>query len=128
MCVFNELLLWSQISSEHPIFIKTVAELTKKSLREDTLEKLMGINKMFTDLVIKIKNTYKNSMTNPHENLAIYKLINNFLIHDQHILSLLPELKTYGKEDKVWQELLNHITSEQRFMYELFTNLKKQLQ
>ncbi|CCJ32695.1 hypothetical protein [Caloramator sp. Dgby_cultured_2] len=37
---------------------------------------------------------------------------------------LLPEIKQYGKDDAVWQELLEHITHEQRYMFELFTNFK----
>lgn len=126
-CIFNELLLWSEISSEHPIFIKTVASLTKKNLSKETLDKLDGINKMFSDLNSKVKTVMKKPyLSYPIAYNEITKLINEFLLHDNHFLKLLPEVKAYGKEDKVWQELLAHITHEQKFMYELFNNLKMQ--
>jgi len=66
-CIFNELELWTHISSEHPTFLKTQA------------------------------------------------------------LSFYPELLEFGKENKVWQELVNHIIHEQNFMLELFKNLILQI-
>lgn len=127
-CILRELSLWTEISSEHPIFIKTVAKLTNKNLSQDTINKLSEVSKVFSDLNEKV-----NMLNNEHIfnfqmfHMELKKLLNEFLINDNYVLKLLPEVKKYGKEDKVWQELLNHITHEQKFMYELFYNLISQL-
>jgi hypothetical protein len=127
-CILRELSLWSDISSDHPIFIKTVAKLTNKNLPKNIINGLNEINKEFSALNEKV-----NLLNNEHNfniqalHMEIKKLINEFLRNDEKFLKLLPEVKSYGKEDKVWQVLLNHITHEQRFMFELFTNLISQL-
>lgn len=130
-CILNELLLWTDISSEHPIFIRTVASLTKKNLSQDILKELMDVQNNFAELNKKVRTVRSNIQRNPYNfpvhSMELRKLIKSFLIHDKHFLSILPEVKQYGKEDKVWQTLLNHITHEQRFMYELMTDLNNQL-
>lgn len=130
-CILNELLLWTEISSEHPIFIKTVASLTNKNLSQGTLKNLMDVHNDFAELNKKVKAVRSNIQRNPYNfqahSIQVRGLIKSFLIHDNHFLSILPEVKQYGKEDKVWQTLLNHITHEQRFMYELMTDLNRQL-
>lgn len=130
-CILNELLLWTDISSEHPIFIRTVASLTKKNLSQDILKELMDVQNNFAELNKKVRTVRSNIQRNPYNfpvhSMELRRLIKSFLIHDKHFLSILPEVKQYGKEDKVWQTLLNHITHEQRFMYELMTDLNKQL-
>lgn len=130
-CIVNELLLWTEISSEHPIFIKTVASLTNKNLSQGTLKKLMDVHNNFADLNKRVRAVRSNIQRNPYNmpvhSMELKRLIKNFLFHDNHFLSILPEVKQYGREDKVWQTLLNHITHEQRFMYELMTDLDRQL-
>lgn len=129
-CIVNELLLWTEISSEHPIFIKTIASLTKKRLSDSTLNKLTDIHKMFSSLNKMASSIKDEQLSKPcHQYTVMAKiseLVNEFLIQDTYMLSLLPEVQNYGKEDKVWQTLLEHITQEQRFMYELFNDLQKQ--
>jgi hypothetical protein len=46
---------------------------------------------------------------------------------DRRAIQLYPQLRAYGKEDKVFQTLLEHIEHEQRFMYETFTNIRSQI-
>lgn len=127
-CLLNELLLWSDVSSEHPIFIKTVAELTKKNLSKEITEKLMHFNKIFSELNNKVQVLIKKSTPAPSPQIMqeLGELINQFLIYDKEVLKLLPEIKQYGKEDKVWQTLLEHITREQTFMYEMFSKVISQ--
>jgi hypothetical protein len=131
-CILNELILWSDISSEHPIFIKTVGQLTEKNLSQNIIDILMDINQNFSALNKSVR-LLKGKMKAGSFNYYAYRkpvlvLIDNFLIHDKKVLDLmLPSVKNYGKEDKVWQELLEHITREQVFMYELFCNLKTQI-
>lgn len=130
-CAVNELILWSDISSEHPIFIKTVAELSKKNLPEDVLSKLMEVNKAFSELKSKAENLRGQMHFNPYNPYnylpRIKELIKEFLIQDRYVFQVLDIVKQYGKEDKVWQTLLEHITEEQEFMYKLFTDLDNQL-
>jgi hypothetical protein len=127
--VFNELVLWSDISSEHPIFIKTVAELTNKKLPKETVDKLLEVNKIFTS--IKETSLSVKKKITPYMQLKeipeVRKLIQEFLKHDEHFLTVLSEVRQFGKEDKVWQTLLEHITEEQKFMFEIMTDLKVQL-
>jgi hypothetical protein len=128
-CVINELMLWSDVSSEHPIFIKTVAQLTNKKLSKTTLEKLMEVNKMFSD--IKKKTIEVKKEITPyleiHQVPDIRGLVQEFLRCDEYFLSVLPEVMHQGKDDKTFQTLLEHITDEQKFMYEIMTDLKVQL-
>lgn len=130
-CVFNELTLWSDISSEHPIFIQTVAQLTNKNLPPALVERLLEINRLFTQLKERVQDTRMEASLNPYmypqHIMKIKRLINEFLLYDSRFLALLPEIQQIGQEDKVWQTLLEHITHEQRFMYELFCNLLRQL-
>lgn len=130
-CVINEILLWSDISSEHPIFVKTVASLTGKKLPPNLASELDGLNKDFGSIKERAEKLRLDVKNNPfqyakHINMA-RALINEFLIHDSHALKVYPAVAEIGKEDKVWQTLLHHIIHEQTFMYELFTDLKKQL-
>lgn len=132
MCILNELILWSDISSEHPIFIKTVGQLTEKNLPENIIDMLMEVNQTFSVLNKSVR-LMKGKIKAGSFNYNAYRkpvlvLIDDFLIHDKQVLDLvLPSVKNYGKEDKIWQELLEHITREQVFMYELFCNLKIQI-
>ncbi|TDT60956.1 DUF2935 domain-containing protein [Fonticella tunisiensis] len=130
LCVFNELILWTEISKEHPVFVKTVAQLTNKNLSKNILDKLDEINIIFSSLQnksmeLKKRITYSIKI---HCSYVVKTgdLIEEFLAYDKRSLSVLQEVKEYGKEDMVWQTLLQHIGEEQTFMYKLFTDLLKQ--
>jgi len=130
-CIFNELQLWSHISSDHPNFLKTVANLSKINLPKATEDKLDGIHKMFQELynnVVRLRievdgkpNLYKQHI------ISVKKLIDEFLLHDTHALSFYPQLLGFGKENSAWQELVKHIINEQAFMLELFQDLRQQI-
>lgn len=130
-CVFNELMLWTDISSEHPIFIKTVAELTKKNLPKELKNGLMEVNKIFSNLNKQVmdlrKKAASNSLPLPNIIMELNRFLKEFFKYDTYFLQLLGEIMKHGKEDKVWQTLLHHITHEQKFMYELFQNIDKQI-
>lgn len=130
-CVFNELMLWTEISSEHPIFIKTVASLTKKNLPKEIENRLMEVNKMFSNLHMKVQDLRKrvtsSSLQLPYIVMELNKIMKEFFKYDNYFLKLLADLIKYGREDKIWQALLHHIMHEQKFMYELFQNIDKQV-
>lgn len=131
VCVLAELSLWSEISSEHPVFVKTVADLTKKNLPQSTVNRLMEVRGMFTEFRQRI-DALKTKMSStpyvyPEYFIQLRQLVDEFLIHDGHALAAYAEVKEFGKEDKIWQTLLQHIIHEQTFMYELFNDIKIQL-
>lgn len=130
-CIANELILWSDISSEHPIFITTVAQLTNKNLPLEMVEELNEINRIFSALKERAEalreRIGRNPYPSPQHSMEIRDLINRFLIHDRHFLEVLTRVRQIGKEDPVWQTLLEHISEEQTFMYETFCNIMQQV-
>ena len=57
-CVLQELMMWSNISSEHPVFIKTVAKLTNKKLPSELTAELDMVREQF----LKIKEDTESLM------------------------------------------------------------------
>lgn len=130
-CIFNELILWSDISSEHPVFIKTVADLSGKKLPQDIEQGLARYNKDFTELkekVIQIREqlTYSKYYSNDI-GTEIKRLVTEFIIMDENYLIFLSKVRKVAPEDRVWQTLLEHIIEEQTFMKKLFEDLRVQL-
>lgn len=130
-CVLNELMLWTDISSEHPIFVKTVAELSKKNLPPSIVNELMQLNRAFTDLNKRAKSLQGMMAQNPNLMrqyiMQLDRLINEFIVLDRRAIQVYPQVSAYGKDDKTFQTLLNHIEHEQRFMLETFNNIRTQL-
>ncbi|KEI98248.1 DUF2935 domain-containing protein [Clostridium botulinum] len=130
-CIFNELQLWTRISSEHPIFLKTVASLSKINLPKSAVDELDDINKTFLGLYNDVVHLKKSLRDNPmlyHQSITnIKRIINKFMSYDTQALSFYPKLLEFAKENKVWQELVNHIIHEQNFMLELFKDLILQI-
>lgn len=130
-CTFNELQLWTHISSEHPIFLKTVATLSNVNISKVTEDKLNNIHKMFLTLynkVIYLKKTVdSNHIIYDQHILDIKRLIDEFILYDTHAISFYSHLLNFGTENKAWIELIKHIINEQNFMLELFRDLKRQI-
>lgn len=130
-CIFNELQLWSHISSDHPNFLKTVAALSNVNLPIDVENNLEDIHKMFASLFNNVVHLKKSVDGNPAQYfqhvIDTKRLIDEFLRHDNHALSFYPHLLDYGTENKTWRELVCHIIDEQTFMLELFKDLKQQI-
>ncbi|HCW05038.1 MAG TPA: hypothetical protein DGK91_11255 [Clostridium sp.] len=131
-CVFNELILWSDISSEHPIVAKTIAELSGKELPRDIEDALANVNRDFAEFKEKVIQTREQLVYNQYYRNDVggelRKLISEFLIMDENFLKLIPELKKLAPEDKVWQTLMGHFIEEQTFMKKLFEDLKLQIE
>lgn len=130
-CIFNELQLWTHISSDHPNFLKTVADLSKINLPKEMQNKLDDIHKKFFQLYNNVlylkKVVYANPALYGRHISNIKKLINEFLLYDMQTLSFYPQLLELGKDNKAWKELVNHIIDEQTFMLELFKDLRQQI-
>lgn len=131
-CVANELNMWTDISSEHPIFLKTVAELTNKKLPLEIISRLDHMSNAFSTLNRRLNRYYGqfnivSHYMNPSVRYTTIDFLNDFLQLDKEMISLLKDLKNYGVEDKVWQTLVEHITHEQKYMYRLFSCLLNQI-
>lgn len=130
-CIFNELQLWSHISSDHPVFLKTVASLSNIILPKEAIEQLDDIQKMFHNLyksVLHQKKLHKrNQRVDSHDIMIVKKAIDDFILYDAEAVSFYPQLLDFGKENMAWQELVKHIINEQAFMLDLFEDLRLQL-
>ena len=130
-CVFNELILWSDISSEHPIVAKTLAQLSGKEMSKDIEDKLASYNRDFSEFKEKVIQTREQLVYNQYYRNDVggelRKLISEFLIMDENFLMFIDELKKVAPEDKIWQTLMGHFTEEQTFMKKLFEDLKLQV-
>jgi|GEM_PF-732421 hypothetical protein len=130
-CIFNELQLWTHISSDHPIFLKNVATLSKINLPKATEDKLDNIHKMFLGLynnVVYLKKVVNVNPTSYAQHIMnIKRIIDEFLRYDTQAISFYPQLLAFGKGNKAWEELVKHIINEQTFMLELFKDLRQQI-
>src|SRR5690606_31739483 len=131
MCVFNELILWTEISKEHPVFIRTFAGLTDKNLSSKTLGKLEEVNLYFSKLqekskILKTRIKYGIKIHCSYIN-SLREYIDEFLLIDRAAVSVYREVMDYGKNDNAWQTLVEHIIEEQSYMFEVFKDLKEQM-
>lgn len=129
-CIFNELQLWSHISSEHPSFLKTVATLSNVNLPKAIEASLDDIQEMFMELynnVVALKKSVEVGPLYSKHIMETKKLMDEFLLHDTHALNFYPQLLAFGTGNNAWKELVRHIISEQAFMLELFKDLRQQL-
>jgi len=130
-CIFNELQLWTHISSDHPTFFKTVAALSKIKLPKATEEQLDEFHRQFNELhnnVLELKKRVGNNPNLYRQHIAaVRRAIDEFLLLDRKVVAFYPQLLSFGTENKAWQELVKHITDEQRFMLELVSDLRKQV-
>ncbi len=133
-CVVRELRLWSGISSEHPVFLRTVAGLSRKHLSKKIIQDLEKSGQKFRDIytcageyAIKWEKMY----CYPAEaQTFIGELVNclqSFLEEICSFLEILNELKEYGKQDRVWQALVEHVGQEEKYMHRLMETLMRQI-
>jgi hypothetical protein len=132
-CALRELDMWTEISKEHPVFIKNVAKLSNIDLPKELIEKLDMINRHFESLHQAVKELMRQQqyggmgwITYPPM-MQVRNLVETFLQYDMNFINVLKQVQNYGKENKVWQTLIEHIMQEQEYMYRLFVTLKNQM-
>lgn len=59
--------------------------------------------------------------------LPLKQLIQQFLVANDMMINVVTDVKQYEKDDEVWQMLLEHILSEQKYMNDLFEDLLLQI-
>lgn len=133
-CVLKELGIWTQISSEHHIFLLKIAQLTNKRINRSLEKRIKDSRKEFTKLeksIVKIDKQFNgryNAISAKKKTKAVIDLLKEFLQLDKNFLGILKNLEKIGKRDKVWQALIAHIIDEQEYMFSLFSNLLNQLE
>lgn len=133
-CGLRELTMWSEISSEHPIFLQNVARCLNINLDQAIAAALNRLNQCFTAinqqaqrlLFAANQHRYDASYGNPLSQQTA-ALMQQFLQYDQEFWVVLQQLMTYGPDQQVWQTLVHHILMEQNYMYCLISALCQQI-
>ncbi|MFZ5353221.1 MAG: DUF2935 domain-containing protein [Bacillota bacterium] len=132
-CVLRELIMWTEISYEHPIFIKNVAELSGKKLSKELQAKLNAVHESFRKLISDVrlydpKVLPSGLFDHEYTKNQLEELTRRFLLADREFIQLINgELISHSKKDKVLLALLTHILQEQKYMYRLFSSLLRQI-
>jgi hypothetical protein len=126
--LLNEINFWVDLSKEHPIFIKKIAQNQEIDISSSIKETL---NKNFKDfnrisreiLVIQHQwNFYPSpSITEQHLLLNISTLLQDVLKVDVDFLNSLKTLEDLPAKDNSWKIFINHITLEQKQLLQLCT-------
>ncbi|WP_157910226.1 DUF2935 domain-containing protein [Petroclostridium xylanilyticum] len=133
LCALRELDMWTEISKQHPVFIKTVAKSSNIDLPKELINKLDKLNENFEALHKRVKEIIRRQPYGGVDWMAylpliqVRSLVETFLQYDIDFLNVLNQVKNYGRENKVWQTLLEHIIHEQEYMYRLFVTLRNQM-
>lgn len=133
-CGLRELAMWSEISSEHPIFLQNVANCLNITLDPTMVAALNRLQQCFVSvnqqaqrlLAAASQHRYNVSAGNQLSQQTA-ALMQQFLQYDQEFLGLLQQLSNYGPNQPVWQTLVHHIQQEQTYMYGLICTLYQQL-
>lgn len=133
-CGLRELVLWSEISSQHPIFFTNVANCLNINLDPSIVAGLNRIEECFNFINQEARRLL--AMAGNHRNNMMYnyslaqetaRLMQLFLQNNQEFLAIIQQLKNYGKDQPVWQILVGHIENEQVYMNGLITTLLQQI-
>lgn len=127
--LLNELILWTNLSKEHPVFIKEISlyqeididnnlkELLNKSFKDFNIirKKLMDIKNYY--------NFYSQSIVNKqHLLLDISIILKDLLRVNMEFLEALKLLEKLPSRDNSWGAFINHITIEQRQLLQISTS------
>ncbi|GAB6182172.1 hypothetical protein JCM14036_34910 [Desulfotomaculum defluvii] len=133
-CGLRELIMWSEISSEHPIFLTNVAQCLNITLPPNIVAGLERVRQCFMSINQQARQLLGSSpqyRNNPMHNYTLAQqtanLMQQFLHYDQEFIGILQQLQTLGPNQPVWQTLVHHIEQEQTYMYRLIANLLQQL-
>lgn len=132
-CGLRELALWSEISSEHPIFLQSVAGCLNLPLSPSIVAGLNRINQCMKAVnqealrLLSMAGYHRDKMMHSPLVQETARLMQQFLQYDQEFLGILQQLKMIGRDQPVWQMLVTHIEQEQIYMYNLIYTLMQQL-
>ncbi|AGL01081.1 DUF2935 domain-containing protein [Desulfoscipio gibsoniae] len=130
-CGLRELILWSEISSQHPVFFINVAQCLNLNLTPQIVADLNRMKNCFNSINNEARPllsllTYQNHIDYSLAH-STSQLMQQFLHYDQELLAFIQHLKAYGQNQPVWQTLVSHIENEQIYMYRLISTLREQI-
>lgn len=124
--ILDQIIFWTEISKEHPIVVNTFEELTVKALPKELKKEISEFTKKFNNIQTKavyLKKPLDDYPLHPYVYDAIsqeiYHLLRVYITVNQQWLNTLDKTTEYGKDDKIWQTLLEHITEEQIYASQL---------
>jgi hypothetical protein len=130
-CVLRELIMWSEISSEHPVVLFNIARFSRIKLGQRAIELLKKANQEFVsimnttrDILEQVKGTKEKPQLVTQR---LIKCIGDFLRADSDFINTLIGLKEYGNGDDLWITIVEHIEEEQRYMHRLMETLMVQV-
>lgn len=127
-CVLNELSFWADISGEHAVFVKNLAHSSSIILSKEAISALANIEDTFSTLNEQVKKIRMIETKITHQNkIEIMELIDKFMFYDKYAVRIYHEIMQLGKEDKMFRLFLIHTIKEQKFMYQIFDNIKAQI-
>ena len=131
-CGLRELSMWTEISSQHPIFFINVARCLNINLTAQIEADLNRMTCCFGAVnnearrLLGIAATQRNNIDYALAQAAS-QLMQQFLQYDQEFLAIIQQLKAYGQDQPVWQTLVCHVEHEQVYMYRLIATLQHQI-
>lgn len=119
MEILDQILFWTEISKEHPIVVNTFAKLTNKDIEASLVTEVKAYSEVFQNIQSRAK-TLRGALeksVNKYDSATITqeikRIIQDFSIEDENWIETLQKVAVYGKDDTIWQTLLQHITEEQ---------------
>ena len=132
-CVLKELSSWTQISSEHALFVKKLSDLTKTKLLMEEEQNLRLTYMQFTCLSKQVKRCQRE-LTNfpvisyPHTLRYAVPMLKRFLKLNSSAIKLYERIRACAPADKDFLRFVKHIEEEHRYMYRLTRAYLEQLQ
>lgn len=112
----------AHISSDHSVFLQSVAGLARLPLTPTDIELLKEYQSKFDKLeheatMIVDQLHLPDAITPQHMDLVM-DLANRFLVLNEQWISFIETLRRYAPNNFVWQELISHMQREGRHMGE----------
>lgn len=127
MDIVDQIIFWTEISKEHPIVINKLAQLSNIKLPASIIRDSLRFSKNFQAIQNQAKKLNEIFEEQDDDNWKayqqrglqqeIYRLVRAFATTDRQWISLLHEISRYGREDEVFQTLIQHIIDEQTYAY-----------
>lgn len=133
-CGLRELILWSEISCQHPIFITNVAQCLNITLPPNIIAGLERMRQCFANINQQARQLLACAPQHRHNVMHNFTLaqqtahlMQQFLQYDQEFIGILQQVKNFGTNQPVFQTLIHHIENEQVYMCQLISTLLQQL-
>lgn len=119
--ILSQIIFWCEISKEHPVVILKFVELTDKKMPNALTNKVMLFSERFARiqseaLVVSkaVEREYDEENRERYQQ-RIMPILYDFLSLNPLWIRTIQRVSEFGKDDEVFQTLLEHITQEQMY-------------